>query len=304
MNAVDMESTTSKIPPFSHPYDPPSFVLRRSRHAPRGIAGKVVALCRRALRLSRLGARPVDRGKLFASTFLLQVAAKTGRRAQHRVDLTIRAFGRTGRCTISDFSHLLLLEAIFLDGDYAIDPRSEPSVIVDLGSNIGLSILYFRLRFPDARIIGIEPDPAAFALLERNTGRLPGVTVRHAAVGEHDGTATFWSAPGADASSLEHTHDAQRPVTVPVATLDSMLADAGIRQVDVLKLVVEGSEFAALRSLTDLDRIQAITGEILLLDHADRSEAALRTLLADFDVSLHEDKGDGFWQFHAHRTGG
>ena len=84
-----------------------------------------------------------------------------------------------------------------------------------------------------------------------------------------------------------------------MATLESVLSDAGVDRVDILKLVVEGSEFRALRSLHDLSRIDAITGEILFVDgDPERSAAAFRSLLGGFDVSLREDKGDGFWQFH------
>jgi FkbM family methyltransferase len=250
---------------------------------------KLAEATRTAVRVSRLGARPADRARLLAGTFYLLIRAQTKQRGKDRLHLTLRAFGRTGRATISDYSHILLLEAIFLDGDYAIAPRRAPHTIVDLGSNIGLSLLYFRLRFPDARLIGVEPDPQAFALLERNA---PGVTLHHAAVGTEDGTATFWSAPGAVASSLHHTHDAQQPVEVPVRTLDSLVSEP----IDILKLVVEGSEFAALSG--DLNRIFAITGEILLHEG---EQQRLRDVLKDFDLDLHEDKGDGFWQFHALR---
>jgi FkbM family methyltransferase len=264
-------------------------VIQRSRFDPQTTVGKVAAVVRRAARVSGLGARPADRARLFAGAFYLLVSAKTPRRGRDRLRVTIRAFGRHGRATISDYSHILLLEAIFLDGDYAIEPRTSPHTIVDLGSNIGLSLLYFRLRFPEAHLIGVEPDPQAFALLQRNA---PGVTLHHAAVGEHDGTATFWSAPGAVASSLHRTHDAQQPVEVPVRTLDTLVE----AHIDILKLVVEGSEFAALSG--DLRRIDAITGEILLKEG---EQERLREVLKDFDLDLHEDKGDGFWQFHALR---
>ena len=274
----------------------------RSSNDPQQIPGKVVDVVRRAIRLSALGARPVDRARLFLATFGLLVIAKTGRRGRRRLVVTLRVFGWSGRVTLADYSHLLLLEAIFLDLDYAVEPHEPPSVIVDLGSNIGLSIVYFRARFPAARIVGVEPDPAAFALLQRNTRDLTGVTLHRAAVGEHAGGATFWSAPGAVASSLHRTHDAQRPVEVQVRTLRDVLDDARIEQVDVLKLVVEGSEFAALRSLGDLDRIGAITGEVVLEPGTERSEAAFRSLLTQFDLIRFEDKGDGFWQFHAVRS--
>ena len=50
--------------------------------------------------------------------------------------------------TLSDYSQLLLLEAIFIDGDYDVPLATPPRTIVDLGSNIGVSILYFKLRVP------------------------------------------------------------------------------------------------------------------------------------------------------------
>ena len=142
------------------------FVLRESKA---GGAARVAAEFRRARAVSRLGAGPADRARLFAASFYLLARAQTARRGHDRVSVTIRAFGRQGRVTLSDYSQLLLLEAIFIDGDYDVPLATPPRTIVDLGSNIGVSILYFKLRFPDAHVIGVEPDPVAFALLRRNT---------------------------------------------------------------------------------------------------------------------------------------
>jgi FkbM family methyltransferase len=277
----------------------PPFVLRQPL-APSGVIGKVARVARLALRIAPLGTTPLDRARLLAAPPAFLLAARLGRPL--RMTLSLTAFGRSARCTVADYSHLLLLKAIFRDGDYAVEPRREPRTIVDLGSNVGLSILYFRLRFPHARIVGVEPDPVAFGVLQRNVGRLADVVVRHAAVGDREGTTTLWSAPGATASALERSHAAQEPVEVPLVSLERVLADAAIDGVDILKLVVEGSEFRTLRSLEDLRRLDAITGEVLFVDgDPNRSEDAFRALLSDFDVSLHEDKGDGFWQFHAYR---
>lgn len=271
------------------------FVLRESKA---GGAARVAAEFRRARALSRLGAGPADRARLFAATFYLLARAQTARRGHDRLSVAIRAFDRQGRVTLSDYSQLLLLEAIFIDGDYDAPLATAPRTIVDLGSNIGVSILYFKLRFPDAHVIGVEPDPVAFELLRRNTARLEHVTIRHAAVGAAEGSSTFWSAPGAVASSLHRTHDAQQPVEVDVYRLQTLVED--VPTIDLLKLVVEGSEFAALESIDDPGRIGAVTGEIVLKEGEDER---LRAVLAGFDVDLFEDKGDGFWQFHAVRRG-
>jgi FkbM family methyltransferase len=281
--------------------EPPAFVLH-STPVQEGPVRKLARSAGLARRLAGLGTTRVDRARLFAAPFVFSLARTLRRPDPHGVTVSISAFGRSARCTLADSSQLLALEAIFLDGDYAIEPLRDPQTIVDLGSNVGLSILYFRLRFPRARIVGVEPDPVAFERLLRNVGPLPDVTVSHAAVGDHDSTATFWSSPDAVASALERTHDAQQPVEVPLRRLETLLDEAAIERADILKLVVEGSEFRALRSLDDLTRLDAITGEIVFVEgDPERSADAFRRLLADHDVSLHEDKGDGFWQFHAYQ---
>src|ERR1700693_4874079 len=55
-----------------------------------------------------------------------------------------------------------LFEEIFIRQDYIFVSRRPDPLIIDCGSNIGMSILYFKRRYPKARIIGFEPDPATF----------------------------------------------------------------------------------------------------------------------------------------------
>ena len=51
----------------------------------------------------------------------------------------------------------------------------QPGVILDIGSNIGSSILFLREKFPAAKIYGFEPHPDTFLILQQNVGSLPGV---------------------------------------------------------------------------------------------------------------------------------
>jgi FkbM family methyltransferase len=256
-----------------------------------GVLGKLAVAARRAVRVSALGLRWIDRARLFFGTFVLLASAQTSRRGRDRLVVTLRDGGRV---VLSDYSHIHLLELIFVERNYELD--ATPRVIVDLGSNIGLSVCFYASRYPGARILAVEPDPAAFELLRRNAGGL--ASLRHAAVGDREGVATFWSAPGAVASSLHQTHAAQVPVEVPVHTLAWLLDDAGIERVDLLKLVVEGSEFEALRSI-DLARVDAIVGEIVF-GPGDRSQAAFLELLRDYDVELIGTEGV-FAQYRARR---
>jgi hypothetical protein len=66
---------------------------------------------------------------------------------------------------------------------YFESKNSQP-VIVDVGSNIGLAILFFKRLYPSSTVIGFEPDPGAFEVLKRNIAddRLRGVQVLNGAV--------------------------------------------------------------------------------------------------------------------------
>ena len=49
-------------------------------------------------------------------------------------------------------------------------------LIVDAGANIGLSALWFGVRYPGARLYCFEPEARCFDLLQHNLRQLPGVT--------------------------------------------------------------------------------------------------------------------------------
>lgn len=59
-------------------------------------------------------------------------------------------------------------------------------LIVDAGANIGASVCWFALNFPRVHIVAIEPDPANFELLKRNSEGLD-VELHQAAIGARDG---------------------------------------------------------------------------------------------------------------------
>ena len=61
-----------------------------------------------------------------------------------------------------------LVKEIFVEEIYASNKNLEVFKILDLGSNIGLSVAYFKMRFPDAVIEAYEPDKNSVELLRKN----------------------------------------------------------------------------------------------------------------------------------------
>lgn len=59
--------------------------------------------------------------------------------------------------------------------DYRLDSVAKglPVAFLDVGASRGLYSLSARLRFPEAPILAIEPDPENFALLQQHAARFP-----------------------------------------------------------------------------------------------------------------------------------
>jgi len=129
---------------------------------------------------------------------------------------------------------------IFLRKIYHFDPQRADPLVIDGGSNIGMSILYVKSICPAARVIGFEPDSAIHQLLEENIAinGLRQVTLVNAALGNRDGTATFVT----DESAGGALGDGVGGITVQVRRLRDYLTEP----IDFLKLNIEGAEWDVL----------------------------------------------------------
>lgn len=177
----------------------------------------------------------------------------------------------------------------FIRQIYYFKAKRPDPLIIDGGSNIGMSILYFKRLYPLARIIGFEPDPSIFRLLEGNMNRnsIQGVDLINAGLGAESGSATF--AP--DGSAGGQIIDGSGGITVRQERLSDYLHEP----VDFLKLNIEGAELAVLEEAENSNRLGNIREMVLeyhgwggkgqklgpILDLLDRQ--GFRYLLHDFD---------------------
>lgn len=185
----------------------------------------------------------------------------------------VRFSGHTARIVDgSTFYHQY--RDIFLREVYAFETRRANPLIVDAGSNIGISILYFKNRHPTARVLGFEPDPRAFAALEETVSRslLTQVTLVNAALGGESGPANLVG----DASDSSRLTTSEEGVAVRVERLSSYLTEP----VDLLKLNIEGQEMAVLEDLHSSGRFPLIRELVLEYHDAGSGEQRLDGLLA------------------------
>jgi FkbM family methyltransferase len=168
-------------------------------------------------------------------------------------------------------SDLHVMNELLLGGEYERLDIPEPETILDLGSHIGASLLYFRARYPNARIIGIEPNPRTFWQLERNASQL-GAEIHQLAVASEAGEVDFYPAKHPWESSLTNRYGS-KPVKVQARTFDGLLIELGLTAVGLLKFDIEGAELEVFRHSRRLADVDAAIGEIEpVLSEAEREE--------------------------------
>ena len=119
---------------------------------------------------------------------------------------------------------------------------------MDLGANVGLSVLFFKLIYPKAKISAFEPDPVIFSYLERNIrgNGYEDVELFKKAAWIEDTQLQFKS-DGADAGHLV-SEGKTGNVQVEAIDLDGFLRE---RNYDFIKMDIEGAEKVVLPACRD-----------------------------------------------------
>ena len=148
-------------------------------------------------------------------------------------------------------------------------------VVVDCGAHIGLTALYFANRYPRARVIGIEPSPTNFRLLQQNTRQEPRIVPVQAAISDRSGTACVNTDGPRAGATRQAAPLAARSSKRSRSTTSA--ARFGIDGIDLLKLDVEGAERAVLAA--GIGKVRAIAAELhepYTLDRFARDVAPMR----------------------------
>lgn len=141
-------------------------------------------------------------------------------------------------------SFLSAYRAIFEQEIYIFTPEQTSPRILDGGANIGLASLYWKQKFPEARITAFEPDPEVYAALEKNMAAHghEEVTLVQKGLWSEDTTLRF-APDGADAGHIATVADEEaEQQEVPVTRIVPYLREP----VDMLKLDIEGAEVEVL----------------------------------------------------------
>lgn len=180
-------------------------------------------------------------------------------RGSYPARMEVRTPAGTVRPTLWSYHDMLTLNEVFCREDYRV--RGAPANVVDIGSNIGLSALYFLTRGTSVRCRLYEPAPRNVERLRLNLAGFEGrYELATDAVADFEGETDFYLEPYGRYGGLEVETDER--VRIHCRHIDRVLEDAlaGAEVIDLLKLDVEGTEGRVLSAASPdlLARVRVI----------------------------------------------
>lgn len=122
---------------------------------------------------------------------------------------------------------------------------------VELGSNIGTGLVGLATRYPEATVIGVEPDPESFALAQRNTAQFgERCIVIETAIWDREADLCLQGNLPSGLIAVEaDRHDNSPGRTVRARTVDELLDEVAPGEaVDYMILNLEGAERRVLEA--------------------------------------------------------
>lgn len=182
-------------------------------------------------------------------------------------------------------SFLSMYDEIFGLHIYKFKSRSSAPVILDVGANIGLSILYFKQLYPNCQITAFEPDDQVFSVLEHNirSAHLSDVALVNKAVWSSETVLQFMS-EGADGGRMVQIQQQAPMLSVETVRLRDYLD----QPVDFLKIDIEGAETEVLKDCCDLlHHVNCLFVEYHSFTHESQSLSQITSILHNAGFRLY-----------------
>lgn len=181
----------------------------------------------------------------------------------------------------------------------------ETDTILDVGAHIGVFAVLAARQVPRGVVHALEPGTENFELLQKNLdeNQVDNAVAHRLALGSTTGTVRLYHAPGSVGHSLylnpgwaavpteprsRRTHPEEGFEEVSSQVFEEFLAENGIREVDYMKMNIEGAEYDVLGTapMTVLQAIGFMHVELHPVEDAVATELIGRIKSAGFTTSV------------------
>lgn len=180
---------------------------------------------------------------------------------------------------------------------YHLPPKeislSNNSIILDLGSNIGLTIYHLKQLYPKAVIFGYEMNTENYLLAKRNTKAFANVHVYNQAVWTENKIVEYNPNSDYDAYSISHQKNNEQNIKIQALTIMDIIKQHKLKKIDYLKMDIEGAEKEILNN-QDLSWLQFVNSMNIEM-HIDEGETLLSYINILNKNGFHAWKDDKHW---------
>jgi len=147
-----------------------------------------------------------------------------------------------------------MLMELFGMNVYYFKSASNSPVIIDLGANIGDSVLYFKWLYPKSIIYAFEPLPIAYNMLVNNVklNNFKNVSTYNVGLGIKKQKLDFYSDQEGTSRISSINTESSHKISVQVNKLSSYKEITKLKRIDLIKIDVEGAELSILGDIKSI----------------------------------------------------
>lgn len=144
---------------------------------------------------------------------------------------------------------LTSIKELFINEFYKFRPTTDHPKIIDCGSYIGTSILFFKVNYPNAVVTGFEPDDTNYGIIKANLEewKFSNTSVMNAAIWINNESVSFNSRASMASRIETGVYEDDNKKIVKCVRLNDLLNE----KIDFLKIDIEGAEHAVLKDCSD-----------------------------------------------------
>ena len=159
---------------------------------------------------------------------------------------------KNGRLTIGNLSKPFSMrsnpfdyatfEEVVLNEAYNIEVPFIHEYIIDGGGNIGLTACYFATKYPQAKIITIEPDTDNYSVLKANTAGYKNITAVKSGIWKRNAYLKIVDSQVGNNAFVVTESSEPGKETIQAVGIADLMTEFNLPRIDILKLDIEGSE--------------------------------------------------------------
>jgi len=156
---------------------------------------------------------------------------------------------------------MAMMPITLFDAQLLLMAGTKSPTVIDAGVQHGDTTEQYLRAFPDARVIGLEPDSKNYAGAQKRLAGFPNLELLALALSNSCGQATFRPVSHDGSHSLLEVENspyfdspvaALDPVPIETITVDEICSRRGIRTLDILKMDIQGGELLALNGAKEM----------------------------------------------------